>query len=251
MNKVKRNTDIRKFGWNMIGSMSNALASFVLLTMVTRMNGSSDGGIFSLAFSTAQMLTSIGCFETRAIQVTDAKRKLEFKDYFTFRFVTSIIMMLCLVVYVVFSKKSDEAASLCFLFAYIKQWIACRILFRDYFSWKIGSICREWHWESGSFSVQFLEFRLLGLFHDLVFSAITMCIVELIFIFFFDYRLSKRYEKCKLRESTLGKNGKNYSVRVFHYLLEVLCLPHIWLMHRSMQLMQICRMKFRIIMDFC
>lgn len=155
MNKVKRNTDIRKFGWNMIGSMSNALASFVLLTMVTRMNGSSDGGIFSLAFSTAQMLTSIGCFETRAIQVTDVKRKLEFKDYFTFRFVTSIIMMLCLVGVCCIFKEKLRKQQLCFLFAYIKQSIACRILFRDYFSWKIGSICREWHWESGLFSVQF------------------------------------------------------------------------------------------------
>ena len=98
MNKSKEISNRSKFAWNMVGSMSNALASFVLLTMVTRLNGSNDGGLFSLAFSTAQMLTSIGCFETRAIQVTDVKRKLEFKDYFTFRFMTSMVMMLCLVV---------------------------------------------------------------------------------------------------------------------------------------------------------
>ena len=118
MNKVKQNSDIRKFSWNMIGSMSNALASFVLLTMVTRMNGSSDGGIFSLAFSTAQMLTSIGCFETRAIQVTDVKKNLEFKDYFTFRVATSLIMVLSLIIYITVSKKSDVAAVMFFICLY-------------------------------------------------------------------------------------------------------------------------------------
>lgn len=61
---------------------------------------------FSLAFSTAQMLTSIGCFETRAIQVTDVKKNLEFKDYFTFRVATSLIMVLSLIIYITVSKKS-------------------------------------------------------------------------------------------------------------------------------------------------
>lgn len=40
MNKSKEISNRSKFAWNMVGSMSNALASFVLLTMVTRLNGS-------------------------------------------------------------------------------------------------------------------------------------------------------------------------------------------------------------------
>lgn len=118
MNRTAKNSSMKKFGWNMVGSMSNALASFVLLTMVTRINGSNDGGIFSLAFSTAQMLASVGCFETRAIQVTDVKKNLRFMDYFTFRFVTSIVMMLCLIVYVVAAGKNDEAAVMFFICLY-------------------------------------------------------------------------------------------------------------------------------------
>ena len=140
MNKSKEISSRSKFAWNMVGSMSNALASFVLLTMVTRLNGSNDGGLFSLAFSTAQMLTAIGCFETRAIQVTDVKRKLEFKDYFTFRFMTSMVMMLCTIVFGI----------------------------------------------------------TLAMAHNLLLSSIAMCVAELVFIAFFDYRLSKNYEVCKL-----------------------------------------------------
>lgn len=197
MNKAKRNADVKKFGWNMIGSMSNALASFVLLTMVTRMNGSSDGGIFSLAFSTAQMLTSIGCFETRAIQVTDVKRKLEFKDYFTFRFASSIIMMLCLIVYIVFAKKSAEAAVMFFICLY--KAIDCM---SDSFQ-GLFQLENRIDLSGMALGIRVILSTIffgitLGLFHNLVFSAITMCVVELVFIFFFDYRLSKRYEKCKL-----------------------------------------------------
>lgn len=197
MNKVKQNSDIRKFSWNMIGSMSNALASFVLLTMVTRMNGSSDGGIFSLAFSTAQMLTSIGCFETRAIQVTDVKKNLEFKDYFTFRVATSLIMVLSLIIYITVSKKSDVAAVMFFICLY--KAIDC---ISDSFQ-GLFQLENRIDLSGMALGIRVILSTIffgitLGLFHDLVFSAITMCVVEVVFIFFFDYRLSKRYEKCRL-----------------------------------------------------
>lgn len=197
MNRTAKNSSMKKFGWNMVGSMSNALASFVLLTMVTRINGSNDGGIFSLAFSTAQMLASVGCFETRAIQVTDVKKNLRFMDYFTFRFVTSIVMMLCLIVYVVAAGKNDEAAVMFFICLY--KAIDCM---SDSFQ-GLFQLENRIDLSGMALGIRVILSTIffgitLGLFHDLVFSSITMCVVELVFIFFFDYRLSKRYEKCKL-----------------------------------------------------
>ena len=118
--KRQQVSEKRKFIWNMTGSMCNALSSFVLLTIVTRVNGSEDGGIFSLAFSTAQMLTSIGCFESRAIQATDVRKRLEFKDYLTFRILTTVVMMVCLCGYVGFSGKTGEKAAVLFFIALYK-----------------------------------------------------------------------------------------------------------------------------------
>ena len=198
MNKSKEISNRSKFAWNMVGSMSNALASFVLLTMVTRLNGSNDGGLFSLAFSTAQMLTSIGCFETRAIQVTDVKRKLEFKDYFTFRFMTSMVMMLCLVVYVIFAGKKGEAAAVMFFISLYKAIDCMSDSFQGLFQLE----------DRIDLSGQALGIRVilstivfgitLALAHNLLMSSIAMCVTELVFIAFFDYRLSKNYEVCKL-----------------------------------------------------
>lgn len=92
--KIKEQaTDREKFLWNMAGSMCNALSSMVLLTFVTRAAGSVQGGIFSLAFSTAQLLSTIGCFETRVIQVTDVEQKYKFPVYLTFRLLTCLAMM--------------------------------------------------------------------------------------------------------------------------------------------------------------
>lgn len=198
MNKSKEISSRSKFAWNMVGSMSNALASFVLLTMVTRLNGSNDGGLFSLAFSTAQMLTAIGCFETRAIQVTDVKRKLEFKDYFTFRFMTSMVMMLCLIVYVIFAGKKGEASAVMFFISLYKAIDCMSDSFQGLFQLE----------DRIDLSGQALGIRVilstivfgitLAMAHNLLLSSIAMCVAELVVIAFFDYRLSKNYEVCKL-----------------------------------------------------
>lgn len=198
---MSKNTAVsakRKFTWNMIGSMSNALASFVLLTIVTRLNGSQDGGVFSLAFSTAQMLTSVGCFETRAIQVTDVERKLRFKDYFTFRFLTSVLMMLCLIIYVGFSGKQGEKAAVMFFISLYKAIDCMSDSFQGLFQLE----------DRIDLSGMALGIRVilstivfgvtLWSFHSLIISSIAMCITEIIFIYFFDYRISKEYDVCRI-----------------------------------------------------
>lgn len=192
-------SDKRKFIWNMVGSMSNALASFVLLTVVTRINGSEDGGIFSLAFSTAQMLTSIGCFETRAIQVTDVKRKLSFKDYFTFRVMTSVLMMLCLLGYVAYSGKKGEVAAV-MVFICLYKAIDC---LSDSFQ---GLFQLEDRIDLSGMALGLrvilstivFALMLLGT-HNLVWASIAMCVTEVVFILLFDLRISRRYEPCGLR----------------------------------------------------
>ena len=108
-------TNRERFIWNMVGSMSNALSSFALLTIVTRLNGVEDAGLFSIAFSTAQLLTTISCFETRSIQATDVKGELDFKDYFTFRVVTCCIMMFAALGFVFYNDYHGSDATLIIL----------------------------------------------------------------------------------------------------------------------------------------
>ena len=60
------NLERKIYLWNIIGSMANALASVILLFVVTRVLGANDAGIFTLANSTALMMLTIGFYEMRA-----------------------------------------------------------------------------------------------------------------------------------------------------------------------------------------
>ena len=82
---MKETTAKKKFMWNMAGSLCNSLSSMLLLIIVNRISGESRGGFFALAYSTAQLLFSVGGFEIRPVQSTDIKNKFTFDQYFTSR----------------------------------------------------------------------------------------------------------------------------------------------------------------------
>ena len=75
---MKETTAKKKFMWNMAGSLCNSLSSMLLLIIVNRISGESRGGFFALAYSTAQLLFSVGGFEIRPVQSTDIKNKFTF-----------------------------------------------------------------------------------------------------------------------------------------------------------------------------
>ena len=78
---MKETTAKKKFMWNMAGSLCNSLSSMLLLIIVNRISGESRGGFFALAYSTAQLLFSVGGFEIRPVQSTDIKNKFTFNYY--------------------------------------------------------------------------------------------------------------------------------------------------------------------------
>lgn len=78
---------------NLAASLLNAGASVILLLFVTRFCGTSEAGVFSLGFSTAQMLLPIGQYGMRNYQASDVLGKYDQGDYLASRIVTNIIMM--------------------------------------------------------------------------------------------------------------------------------------------------------------
>ena len=84
----------RNFIWNMLGSGIYSLASVLFFTLAKRFIGEDGGAQFYMAFTTGQMLLTIGYFEIRPFQVTDGLKEFLPEDYFGFRCVTSAIMLL-------------------------------------------------------------------------------------------------------------------------------------------------------------
>ena len=77
----------------MIGSIFESALSFVLLIAVNRMAGETMGGIFTLAFSHAQLMYYIGTLEVRPIQSTDVRKKVPFSSYFSLRVLSCALMI--------------------------------------------------------------------------------------------------------------------------------------------------------------
>lgn len=95
-----KNISDKKFLWNMLGSLANAFSSMILLIIVNRVTNAYNGGLFSLGFSTAQMMTTVGTLEVRNYQATDIKETFKFNDYYSFRICTCLLMMICSIGYV-------------------------------------------------------------------------------------------------------------------------------------------------------
>lgn len=115
--------------WNIIGSVMNALASVFLLFAVTRISGQTDAGIFSLAFSTAQMMLTIGYYEMRAFQATDITKVYSFSDYLMSRILTCILMIVASVFFVWLSGYTPEKALIVVLVCVFKMFDALEDVF--------------------------------------------------------------------------------------------------------------------------
>ena len=84
---------IKNFIWNTIGIMLNSFNSLFFLIVVSRINGLNDAGIFSLAFSTALLLYTIGLYSGRMFQVTDIENKIKDKDYIFSKVISCSLMI--------------------------------------------------------------------------------------------------------------------------------------------------------------
>ncbi len=183
----------RKFVWNMIGSMANALSSFVLLTFVTRILGSTDGGVFSLAFSTAQFLSSIGCFEARAIQATDVKGERKFADYFCFRAMTAAAMMLCGIVYVTGAGHTGEKAAVILIICLYKVIDCISDSFQGLFQVKDRIDLSGMALGLRVILSTVVFIIILTVTKNMVLASVCMCIVSVFYILMFDWKISRSY----------------------------------------------------------
>lgn len=86
--------------WYSFGTICSSAASMIILLVVTRILGQNMAGIFSLAWSAAQLMLTIGWFSMRQYQVSDVNEKYSFYDYLYAKIISSLVMIGCAFVYV-------------------------------------------------------------------------------------------------------------------------------------------------------
>ena len=108
----------------------NAAASFLLLLSVTRTVGVSDGGVFSLAFSTAQMMLTVGKFGVRAFHATDIKYRISFSSYSGARIIYIVLMVAAEAAFILLMGYSLNKAAIFLAVFWIKAIEAVEDLFQ-------------------------------------------------------------------------------------------------------------------------
>lgn len=109
-----------QFFWNMMGTGVSSVASVIVLMAVTRISGEVEAGIFSIGFAIAQLMWSIGSFDTMTYQITDVRERFSFGDYHAFKLILCVVMMLVSWIYIFFFQpefttyKIEIAMALCF-----------------------------------------------------------------------------------------------------------------------------------------
>ena len=88
--------------WNAFAAMLFALQSAFMLIIITRTNGLDDAGIFSIAYAVASLMSFIGEFGVRKYQVSDVREIHKFTDYFTFKVISCIAMIIACALYALY-----------------------------------------------------------------------------------------------------------------------------------------------------
>lgn len=97
--------------WNIAGSVANALASVFFLITVTRIAGEMESDIFSLGWSIAQLVMTIGTFQVRLYQATDVQGAYSLRQYVYFRYLTLAAMIVAALGYVgIYGYRGEKAA---------------------------------------------------------------------------------------------------------------------------------------------
>lgn len=89
--------------WNTIGSFFIAFESVIILAFMQRTIGLVLSGIFSIAIADANLFLNMGKYGMRSFQASDVSDKFSFKTYRNSRIITTALMIICSIGFVIYS----------------------------------------------------------------------------------------------------------------------------------------------------
>lgn len=194
--------------WNSIGSFLQSAISPILLIVITRLNGVGDSGLFSFAMSLSVVFWAISLWGGRTYQVSDVKKEFSSGDYIVVRFISSLIVA-------VFS------ISFCILSGYdlIKtELIMVLVSFKILESiadsmYGVLQIHNRLYIVGISLTMKsvfgFMLFTLVDILtKNIVYGALSIFIVNIAVVIFYDIPWMKRVESVGLTKKNIMQAGK-------------------------------------------
>lgn len=202
---IKNTSQSKNFIWNMAGSISSALISVVLLMIVSRFLSTSDSDVYAYAYSVGNLLVVIGLFQVRNFQATDIREKYSFSNYFLARFLTSVLMTIATIFFLLFMNFDKNKSQVIFFVTIYRLSDAISDLFQGLFQQRERLDIAGKSLTYRNLLIFFIFTLSVYLTGDLLCSLKLVCIISYAFIFFFDMRISRSFEKIIVTE-TFQKN---------------------------------------------
>ena len=195
--KLPAQSQKKNFLFNMIGSLTNAFVSLALMVVVSYIADSAVAGIFSVAFSTSQMMYTICVFEMRNIQVTDAKQEFSFEHISMLRLITIVAMWLFFIIFTWWKGFDKETVLIMIAITAYMSALAISDLFQ-------GNLHRNGYLSIAGRSLacqvalMAVAFTLvLVITKELLIAAISMPIVVLVWILVHDIPYNNNFNRFK------------------------------------------------------
>ena len=106
--KGSKNVTRSAFLWNMMSSGLLAVQAVIVMMLLTRTIGVEDAGVFSFAHSNANLMFFIGEFGCRRFQASDVKEKYSPGEYYAYRSLSCVLMIVALLIFCVNAYVSGE-----------------------------------------------------------------------------------------------------------------------------------------------
>lgn len=176
------------FIWNILGSFCNAVISVLFLAVVTRLTSTEESDAFSLAWSIAQLLLTVGTFQVRLYQATDVKGKYSFKQYVWFRFSTIAVMGVLSVGYIIYYHYTGLKASVILMLSVYKAIEALSDVFQGWFQQKERLDLAGKSLSARVVMSLCIFTATLIIWRRLLWSCLSMIVVSVVCIVLFDLR---------------------------------------------------------------
>ena len=194
--------------WNSIGSFLQSAISPILLIVITRLNGVGDSGLFSFAMSLSVVFWAISLWGGRIYQVSDVKKEFSSGDYIVVRFISSLIVAVFSISFCILSGYDLIKTELIMVLVSFKilESIADSI-------YGVLQIHNKLYIVGISLTMKsvfgFMIFAIVDILtKNIVYGALSIFIVNIAVVIFYDIPLMKHVESVGLTKKNIMQAGK-------------------------------------------
>lgn len=185
----------KNFIWNMLGMTFNSFNSLFYMVIVTRINGTNEAGIFTLAFSIACLVFYIGTYAGRVYQVTDGNKIISTSDYVAHRLIAFAFLVIASITYSVIMGYSGQKLIVVLLLCLLKGLEALADVF-------YGILHKNDYLYKAGFSLTLKSLLSITAFfvidlitHNMVLSISSMILIWGLMLVFYDVPSSYKIDK--------------------------------------------------------